>query len=168
MKIHRLETHDRFQHLVKDQSQTIWQGADDCINKNDLSLKLQEYSPYIYIFAHPRTHDDGVSKRMLWQPRLTKPNSQTNSYLFRLKSHSDIVEICWLLPPREMWGQYSTGKVCESNWTSWSIDMFKHRREELDKPFPDDLTDEQAKRIYLIIAHEKEKTHQTTTSSLAT
>src|SRR5215470_6737494 len=88
MKLNRLETHDRLQHFVQDQSKNIWQGADDCMKRNPLSLALQDRSPYIYIFAHPRTADDGVTKRMLWQPRLTKPQAQSNSYLFRAKSNS--------------------------------------------------------------------------------
>ena len=76
MKINRLETHDRLQHFVKDQSINIFQGADECLKKNTLSLALQEKSSYVYLFAHPRTADDGVTKIMYWQPRLTKPEAQ--------------------------------------------------------------------------------------------
>lgn len=155
MKISVNETHDRLEHFLEDQSGSIFQGADDCLNKNALSLALQEYADYIYIFAHPRTDDDGVSKRMLWQPRLTKPAAQTNSYLFRATSKTDIVEICWLLPPREMWPQYDKGKVCESNWTAWSIDQFKHNRKELEAPLPGDLSDKQIMWIYTQIAAKK-------------
>jgi hypothetical protein len=157
MKISRLETHDRLEHFIKDQSQNIWLGADECLKKNPDSLKLQEKSPYIYIFAHPRTADDGVSKRLLWQPRLTKPKAQTNSYLFRAESHTDNIEICWLLPPREMWDQYTEGKVCESNWAQWSIYQFQYKREELEKPFPDDLSEQQVKNIWLEILTVKPK-----------
>lgn len=148
MKLSRLEAHDRYEHFIKDQSKAIWQGADDCLKRNPDSLKLQEKSPYIYIFAHPRTADDGVTKRLLWQPRLTKPKAQTNSYLFRAQSNTDIIEICWLLPPRELWDQYKEGQVCESNWTLWSINQFIHNKEELERPLADDLTDQQAKNIY--------------------
>ena len=76
MKINRLEAHDRLLHFKNDQNSTIQQGAEDCLKKNPLSLALQDHSPYIYIFAHPRTADDGVNKRLLWQPRLTKPKAQ--------------------------------------------------------------------------------------------
>ncbi len=152
MKVNKLEAHDRRQHFLEDQSKTIWQGADDCLNKNEDSLALQEKSPYIYIFAHPRTADDGVTKRLLWQPRLTKPKAQTNSYLFRAQSRTDIVEICWLIPPREMWKQYQKGNVCESDLTLWSIDQFINNREGLERPFPDDLSDEQVSRIWKNIA----------------
>jgi hypothetical protein len=154
MKLNVLETHDRLEHLVEDQAQTIWQGADDCLKKNDYSLKLQEKSPYIYIFAHPRTSDDGLNKRMLWQPRLTKPKAQTNSYLFRAQSGTDIIEICWMLPPREMWPQYDEDKVCDSNWVRWSIHQFENNRAELEKPFDDDWNDTQARNIIMRVLQE--------------
>lgn len=155
MKINRLETHDRLQHFVKDQSINIFQGAEDCLNKNPDSLALQEKSPYIYIFAHPRVSDDGLSKRMLWQPRLSIPKAQTNSYLFRSVSKTDIVEIIWLIPPREMWSQYEKGKVTENSDIAWSIEMFKHRRKELEKPHPDDMPEERARLILKSIVDEK-------------
>lgn len=148
MKVNTLDAHDRRSHFIEDQSQTVWQGATDCLTKNQLSIMLQERSPYVYIFAHPRTADDGVNKRMLWQPRLTKPKAETNSYLFRANSKTDIVEICWLIPPREMWPQYEKGKVCESNWTAWSIDQFQNNREYLQRPLEDDLSDNKIKAIY--------------------
>ena len=111
MKLNRLEPHDRLLHFKKDQEANIFQGAEDCLKKNPDSLFFQARSSYIYIFAHPRTADDGLNKRMLWQPRLWKPKAQTNSYLFRVKSKTDIIEICWIIPPRELWGQYDKGKV---------------------------------------------------------
>src|SRR5579863_4273753 len=99
MKINRLETHDRYQHFIKDQSETIFQGAEKCLKENPLSIAIQEKSPYIYIWAHPRTAEDGVNKRMLWQPRLSIPEPQTNSYLFRATSKTDLIEVVWILPP---------------------------------------------------------------------
>lgn len=157
MKINRLETHDRLQHLHKDQALNLSQGAQDCLTKNDLSMRLQQYSPYIYLFAHPRTADDGISKRMIWQARLAKPLAQTNSYLFRAQSNTDILEICWLLPPRETWSQYNKGNVTESEWVKWSINQFLHNRKDLEKPFKDDLSELQAKNIYSKIAKEMDE-----------
>jgi hypothetical protein len=109
---------------------------------------MQEESPYIYIFAHPRTADDGITKRLLWQPRLTKPKAQTNSYLFRAQSKTDIIEVCWLIPPREMWGQYKKGNIAEEPTILWSIDQFLHNRKELEKSDPDDLPDERVQKIW--------------------
>jgi len=154
MKVNRLETHDRLEHFLKDQAQTIWQGADDCLKKNTDSLKLQEKSPYIYVFAHPRTADDGITKRMLWQPRLTKPKAQTNSYLFRALSNTDLLEICWLIPPRELWPQYQAGNITEEPTVVWSINQFMYNREELEKPEPEDWSDWQARNILEIVLRE--------------
>jgi len=156
MKLNRLETHDRLQHFIKDQSNTIAQGADDCLKRNSLSLALQDRAPYVYMFAHPRTADDGVTKRMVWQPRLTKPRAQTNSYLFRAQSKSDIVQICWLLPPEEMWPQYQKGNMTEHESVVWSISQYVNNRKELDMPDPDDLSEERVKAIYMAIAHQQE------------
>jgi hypothetical protein len=155
MKISRLETHDRLQHFVKDQSANIFQGAEDCLKKNPDSLAIQEKAPYVYIFAHPRTDDDGVTKRMIWQPRLSIPEAQTNSYLFRALSHSDIIEVIWLLPPRELWSQYEKDKVTENNEVAWSIEMFKHRKKDLEKPHPDDMPEERGRLILKAIVDEK-------------
>lgn len=148
MKLNRLETHDRLIHFKKDQDDTIQQGAQDCLFKNELSLALQDRSPYIYLFAHPRTHDDGVNKRLLWQPRLTKPEAQTNSYLFRATSKTDVLEICWLIPQQEMWDQYQKGKVTENELVLWSIAQFLHNKQALERRHPDDLEDKLAANIY--------------------
>lgn len=157
MKIERLETHDRLQHFIKEQSDTIAQGAEDCLKSNPYSLAIQDKCHYVYLYAHPRTSDDGLTKRMLWQPRLLKPKAQTNSYLFRAKSKTDMLEICWLLPPREMWSQYTEGKVCESDWVLWSIDQFENNRRDLEKPFVDDLTDDQARNVFMSILRERSR-----------
>lgn len=157
MKVNILEAHDRLLHLKKDQSDTMAQGVEDCLKRNSLSLSYQQRSPYVYIFAHPRLSDDGLKTRMLWDPRLSKPKAQTNSYLFRAISHTDIVEVCWMIPPREQWEQYTQGKVTESKEVIWSIYQFQHHREELERPLPEDLPDEKGKQILLEIAREMEE-----------
>lgn len=157
MKLNRLETHDRLLHLIKDQSLNIAQGADDCLKKNPLSLAIQERSPYVYLFAHPRTADDGITKRMVWQPRLTRPLAQTNSYLFRAQSKSDILEICWLIPPMEMWLQYKRGNVTEHDLVIWSIHQFKFNKKMLESPLQDDLSEIRCKHIYMQIAREQDE-----------
>ena len=154
MKVNRLETHDRLLHFKKDQSNIIQQGAEDCLKRNNISLGLQERSDYIYIFAHPRTSDDGFSKRLLWQARLTKPYPQENSYLFRAQSKTDMMEVCWLLPPHEMWNQYAKGNVTEHEIVRWSINQYRHNLEELAQPDPQDLPDHIARNIYIAVATE--------------
>lgn len=147
MKIDRFETHDRYAHFLKEQDVNIAKGAEDCLKRNDLSLALQEKSPYIYIFAHSRTSDDGSGKRMLWQPRLSRPHPQTNSYLFRARSKTDEIEVCWIIPPREMWGQYKKGNVTESEVVNWSIAQFTENKKQLGMPDPDDLPEERGRQI---------------------
>lgn len=157
MKVNRLEAHDRLEYLIKDQSEQVAKGADDCLKKNPLSLAYQEKSPYVYIFGHARTADDGVTKVLYWQPRLTKPEPQSNSYLFRAKSHSDLMEVCWILPPHEVWSQYKTGNVVHTNDIEWSINQFRYNKQELAKPFHDDFNEEKARNIILQIAKEMEE-----------
>jgi len=156
MKLNRLEAHDRLLHFKKDQGINIFKGAEECLKENPLSLTLQQHCPYIYIFAHPRTDDDGVTKRMLWQPRLTRPQAQTNSYLFRAISHTDLIEVCWLLPPSELWAKYEKGKITGDETILWCIQKFRNDRKELEKAHPEDLSDERIKQIYLSTFQNKE------------
>ncbi len=155
MKLNRLETHDRYQHFIKDQSLNIFQGAEDCLKSNELSLAIQEKSPYVYLFAHPRTADNGVSKVMYWQPRLSVPEAQENSYLFRAISKTDNIEVCWLLPPKATWSQFRKGNVTESDIVSWSINMYKMRKPFLEKPHDDDMPEDQARAIMQSIVNER-------------
>lgn len=155
MKINRLEAHDRLLYFKKDQDVNIFKGAEDCLKKNPLSLAIQERSPYVYLFAHPRTADDGVTKVMYWDPRLSIPEPQTNSYLFRAISKTDIVEIVWIIPPKEHWKQYSKGNVTENEYVLWSVNQYLTNRKNLEKPHPEDLPEEIQKSIMLQIIDEK-------------
>lgn len=140
MKISKLETHDRLEHFKKDQNDAILEGLQTCLKLNPLSLALQDRSPYIYIFAHPRTNEFG-QKVMYWQPRLGKPRMETNSYLFRIRSHSDECEIMWMLPPKELWEQYEKGNITEHSLVKWSIDQYKSNKSQMENPEPDDIGD---------------------------
>jgi hypothetical protein len=141
MKIDRLETHDRLEHLKK-QSFNI----EDCC-QNLIDQKPFGNHPF-YIFAHPRTDDDGVSKRLIWQPRLTKPRAQTNSMLFKAYPGTDNIRICWMIPAVELWDQYKQGNVTEDEITSWSIHQYKTNRNQLETREEDDLSDAQIDSIY--------------------
>jgi len=147
MKVNVLEAHDRLKHLIKDQSENIYKGSEDCLLRNPLSLAIQDKSPYVYIFAHTRKTDNGINERLLWQPRLSIPKPQSNSYLFRAISKTDLIEVIWMIPPRERWNEYKQGNVTESNWSAWSIHQFKTNKESLEKPHPDDLPEEKARLI---------------------
>lgn len=146
LRINPLETHDRLTHFKKKQEVNLFDGVEDTRTKNPNSLSMQEHFPYVYFFAHPRLADDGVTTRMIWQPRLLKPRAQTNSYLFRLISKTDLIEIIWMLPPRELWSQYEPGKVTESKDVVTSVMNFLHAREALEMPHPDDWSEERIRR----------------------
>lgn len=148
MLLNPLETHDRLLHFKKTQSQNISECCQDLINQ-------RPYGNYpFYAFAHARTEEDGVTKRLIWQPRLTKPKAQTNSMLFKLYPGSDLVKVIWMIPAREMWGQYEKGKLTESDIVYQSIQDFQFNRDFLEKKEEDDLNDETIEAIYKDIAHQ--------------
>lgn len=174
MKIKRLETHDRLLSFQKEQSDIVSQGCDECLKRNPYSLALQAYSDYIYIFAHPRTvgldekiqwivekkfntFEDCPEKILVWQPRLKRPKPQSNSYLFKAKSFTDLLEICWILPPEELWDQYEKGTMLSSEIVNWSINQYKNNYVELAQPDSEDLPDEKINIILKKIAKESKK-----------
>ena len=141
MKINRLDAHDRFQYLKK-QSFDI----------NECCADLVKQRPFgdhpFYIFAHPRTDDDGVTKRLIWQPRLTKPRAQTNSMLFKAYPGTDMIKVIWMIPDRCMWDQYKKGNLTENETVSQSIYSFENERGVLEAKEPDDLQDWEIDSIY--------------------
>lgn len=146
MKIHHLDAHDRLQHLKK-QSFDIGECCQDLINQRPFG----DY-PF-YIFAHPRTDDDGVTKRLIWQPRLTKPKAQTNSMLFKGYPGKDITKVIWMIPPPELWESFSKGKMTENKIISESVHDFQHNRAKLEAKEEDDLSDEIIDQIYRDISN---------------
>jgi hypothetical protein len=147
MKITTLDAYDRYKHFTS-QSFDISECCQNLIDQRPFGENS------FYIFAHTRTDDDGISKRLIWQPRLTKPKSQTNSMLFKWICGTDNIRICWLIPAREMWTQYKKGNVTGHDLTLWSIDQFENHRIELEAPEPDDLSDAQINQIYRDVCNE--------------
>jgi len=141
MKINRLDAHDRYQHLTK-QSFDIGECCQDLIDKRPFGDH-----PF-YIFAHARTEDDGANKRLIWQPRLTKPKAQTNSMLFKAYPGSDVIKVIWMIPERAMWGQYAKGLLTANKTVSDSIHDFQFNRNKLEEREEDDMTDEQVDAVY--------------------
>lgn len=137
-----LDIHDRHEYFTKQSSFGIGQIVQRIID----SRPFGEHA--FYLFAHSRTGDDGFSKKILWQPRLTKPSCETNSMLFKVKPGSDEVRIIWMLPEEHLWDAYEKGNVCESQTIYESIAMFKSNRKVLEQKEPDDLSDEQIRAIY--------------------
>ncbi len=141
MKINRLDAHDRLQHL-KSQTFDIGECCQDLINKAPFGNH-----PF-YIFAHARTEEDGATKRLIWQPRLTKPKAQTNSMLFKAYPGKDTIKVIWMIPARELWGQFGKGLLTDSKVVCDSIYDFQHNRNKLEENEPDDMTDEQVNEVY--------------------
>jgi hypothetical protein len=141
MKVDLHETHDRFKHFVS-QDFSIDECCQDLVNQ-----KPFDHNPF-YIFCHSRTHDDGVTKRLIWQSRLTKPKAQTNSMLFKAYPGTDIIKVIWIIPSRELWPEYMPGKVNENKMIWECIQDFINTPEKLEKREEDDLPDEKIREIY--------------------
>jgi len=146
MKLNLLDAHDRLGHFQK-QGLDISECCQDLVNKRPFG------DVPFYIFAHARTADDGVSKIIIWQPRLTKPEPQTNSMLFKAYPPTDKIKIIWMIPAREMWDQFKKGNLTESKIVCESIHDFKYNRNKLGVPEPDDLSDEAIDKIYQNLAN---------------
>jgi hypothetical protein len=145
MKINLLETHDRYQYLTR-QSFDIAQCCQDLINQRPFGNH-----PF-YIFAHARTHEDNANKRLIWQPRLTKPKAQTNSMLFKAYPGTDLLKVIWMIPARELWNQYKKGNIVENETVSESIYAFINHRKKLEEKENDDLDDAIIDAIYAEIS----------------
>lgn len=147
MKINLLDAHDRLNQVHK-QADYISQGCQDCINNRPGEFGQNPF----YIYAHCRTADNGVTKRMIWVPRLSKPKPETNSMLFKYYPKQDVIKIIWMIPAREMWDQYVKGNLTQHQIVIESIHSYRNHRTKLGSPEPDDLSDKQADDIYRQIA----------------
>lgn len=170
MKINRLETHDRLEHLTA-QNFDIGKTCQSIIDRKPFGNH-----PF-YIFAHKRQigldermslYQDDLREslcniayirqytsmsqvptdRLIWQPRLTKPKSQTNSMLFKGYPGTDNIKVIWIIPDRCLWEQFEKGKMTE-NRTVWeSIQAFVNHPERLEEKEDDDYSDEAIDRLY--------------------
>lgn len=150
LKINHLDAHDRLKHL-KSHDHSIGECVQDIINQAPFGNRS------FYIYAHARLDDDGINTRVLWQPRLSKPKSSTNSMLFKAHPRSDLVDTIWIIPKRELWGQYQKGQLMENETVITSIYNFLNHRQRLDAPDEDDATDEEADAIYKQLAAEAKR-----------
>jgi hypothetical protein len=160
MKLNILDTHDRYEHFIN-QNFDIGQCCQNLIDQRPFGN-----IPF-YIFAHTRTDEDGVTKRLIWQPRLTKPKAQTNSMLFKAYPGTDLVKILWMIPDRALWKQYGKGNVTANKTVSESIDAFQHNRIKLEAKEDDDLSDEKIDEIYKSISREMKQKKMLKQATLA-
>jgi len=148
MKLNLLETHDRYKSFTTKKGFDISECCQDLINQRPFG------SHAFYIFAHARTDDNGVDKRLIWQPRLTRPKPQTNSMLFKAYPGTDLIKVIWMIPTRELWSQYQEGNVTANKTICDSIRAFEFDRATLERNEDDDLNDEQIDAIYKTIARD--------------
>lgn len=169
MKINILDAHDRLKH-VKDQGIDIGKNCQDMIDQRPFGNH-----PF-YIYAHTKTvgMDEKLSlynkdlndhlinqsprkyktladipeKRLIWQPRLTKPKMSPNTMLFKGFPGTDLVNIIWILPRMELWEQYEKGKLTENECVINSIYSYKNHREKLEAKEDGDLDDKTIDAIY--------------------
>jgi len=158
MKINKLDAHDRYSFYQK-QEFDIGKQCQEIVNSRPF-----DNHPF-YIYAHTRTVglDEKISmfasgnyasfdlipeKRIIWQPRLTKPKATPNSMLFKAYPGSDNIKIVWILPPEELWEQFKKGNMTENESVSISIYDYEHNRDQLEAKEEDDLPDEAINRIY--------------------
>ena len=150
ISIDRLETHDRLQHFTS-QNFSISECCQDLINQ-------KPFGNYpFYIFAHARTDENIAIKRLIWQPRLSRPKPQTNSMLFKAYPGTDIVKIIWMIPAREIWDSFKKDKITANPDILASIDAFENNRMSLERPEDDDLPDVEIDEIYRQLAIEAKR-----------
>lgn len=180
MKVNRIDAHDRFLKF-QEQADYISRGCQDCIDN-----RPEEFVMPFYIFAHNRTiemderiaifQDDMIraqidpnhnrkymsleevpTSRLIWTPRLTKPTPQSNSMLFKAYPQNDNIKIIWMIPARELWGQFTKGNMTEHKIVSESIYMFNNDFEKMSAREDDDLTDTEVDLVYKIMAENKKR-----------
>lgn len=170
MKINRLDAHDRLEYFTK-QNFDIGQTCQAIINDKPFG------SHAFYIFAHKReialdereaiflddlrqslidlsyirkysSISDVPTHRLIWQPRLTKPQAQENSMLFKTNPGYDTIRVIWMIPDRAMFDAYTKGKMLENETVVDSIHLFKTDPKKLEQKEDDDLPDEVIAKIY--------------------
>lgn len=176
MQLNRLETHDRLKDFMS-KSKDVSECCQDLINKRPFG------SYPFYIYAHGRTVDldekisifnddlhceiidpsykrrfkdlsEVPEKRIIWQPRLSRPKPQTNSMLFKAYPIEDVVRVIWIIPERALWEQYQKGNVTENETILQSIHDFVNNRDLLENNEDDDPSDIEIDSIYRDLSQE--------------
>jgi len=170
MKISILDAHDRLSFLNK-KDFNIGKCCQDLINQRPfgehpfyifghsrtiemderLALFTEDFQDSLFNPAYKRKYrgaEDVPTHRFIWQPRLTKPSAESNSMLFKAYPGTDNIKVIWMIPARELWGQYKRGNVTQNETIFESIYDFEHNRSKLEAKEPDDLSDTAIDMIY--------------------
>ncbi len=164
MKVDRLETHDRLL-VYQKQQQDMNDAVLECIKNVPDTIR----SPF-YVYGHSRTvgYDEKISilvqgseyapdTRLIWMPVITKPKAVPNTYLFLANKNTDVIEIVWMLPKKELWNQYAPKQMCfnENIWVS--IQNFIYDKDQLNSPDKNGPTEKQQEEWFKIYGHEAHK-----------
>lgn len=124
------------------------QSVEEYIQKIIASRPFGNHKFYIYSFLK-NNPDNCLQKIHYHQPRLTKPQPQLNTSLYRVNpSKPEEVEVFWILPNREAIKNFKKGKIHENPIIHEFIEKYVKDKNSLWKKEEDDLTDDQIKEIY--------------------
>lgn len=138
-KLDLLETHDRLLSFKKFDF-----DIDACIQDIIDKRPFGDYN--FYIFAHTRTEDN--YKRLIWQPRLTKPKAEPNSLLFKVYPKKNLIKRIWQIPNPEFFYLFQPGYMLHDEFIYDSILKYLYQKSRLEAKEEDDLQDEEMKHIY--------------------
>lgn len=126
---------------------------DNLRSLEEILIEIIESKPFgdhkFYIHSFTKDTENPNVVRFIHHPRLTKPKASPNTKLFRVNPKSPgEVEVMWILPGQESLNLFKKGKIFEDEVISESIDKFLKNPSSLSQKEPDDLSDEEIRRIY--------------------
>ena len=103
-----------------------------------------------YIFTIVKRVDDAAGiKKMIHQPRLTRPEPLHGTTLLKVDpDNPDEVLVVWTLPDEENISLYKFGKLFADEFVHSCIEKYLKRPKELMEPDPEDPNEEQMRQIY--------------------
>jgi hypothetical protein len=109
-------------------------------------IRLDPFSGHkFYIFSFIKLKE----KQRFHQPRLTKPEPVPGGTLVRVDpKNPDQMEMCWTLPGQEAFGLYKYKKLFADQFVYECVQTYLNEPRKLMKPEPDDVSEEDAKKLY--------------------
>lgn len=133
--------------FTQDFKQSNMESLEEILHEIISSRPFGDHKFYINSFM--KDTEDVFVKRLIHHPRLTKPEPVPNSRLYRVDpNRPDEVTVMWILPNAEEMKLFKKGKVFEDELINDSIRMYHKDKGKLRQKEPDDLPDEEVRRIY--------------------
>jgi len=109
-------------------------------------IRLDPFSGHkFYIFSFIKLKD----RQRYHQPRLTKPEPVPGSTLLRVDpKNPEEMKMCWTLPGQEAFGLYKHKKLFADQFVFECINTYLNEPKKLMKKEPDDVSEEDAKKLY--------------------